>query len=69
MAPKKSAASAASGGSDREQALETVLAQIDKSYGKGSVMKLGERPAQKVEVIPTGSIALDVALGTGGFPR
>ncbi|ALB04405.1 recombinase RecA [Kocuria palustris] len=69
MAPKKSAASAASGGSDREQALETVLAQIDKSYGKGSVMKLGERPVQKVEVIPTGSIALDVALGTGGFPR
>ncbi|MDH5151837.1 recombinase RecA [Kocuria palustris] len=69
MAPKKSAVSAASGGSDREQALETVLAQIDKSYGKGSVMKLGERPAQKVEVIPTGSIALDVALGTGGFPR
>ena len=69
MAPKKSAASAASAGSDREQALETVLAQIDKSYGKGSVMKLGERPAQKVEVIPTGSIALDVALGTGGFPR
>nr|WP_313955548.1 recombinase RecA [Kocuria palustris] len=69
MAPKKSAAPAASGGSDREQALETVLAQIDKSYGKGSVMKLGERPAQKIEVIPTGSIALDVALGTGGFPR
>ena len=71
MAPKKSAASAASGGSDREQALETVLAQIDKSYGKGSVMKLGERPVQKVEVIPTGSIALDVAclLYTSPSPR
>ncbi|WP_047689780.1 recombinase RecA [Kocuria sp. ZOR0020] len=66
MAPKNSSGNA---GSDREKALETVLAQIDKNYGKGSVMRLGERPAQKVEVIPTGSIALDVALGTGGFPR
>ncbi|MEX5295187.1 recombinase RecA [Kocuria sp. CPCC 205268] len=56
-------------GSDREKALETVLAQIDKNYGKGSVMRLGDRPATKIETIPTGSIALDVALGIGGFPR
>ena len=56
-------------GSDREKALETVLAQIDKNYGKGSVMRLGDRPATKIETIPTGSIAMDVALGIGGFPR
>ncbi|ALU41157.1 DNA recombination/repair protein RecA [Kocuria flava] len=56
-------------GSDREKALETVLAQIDKNYGKGSVMRLGDRPASKIETVPTGSIALDVALGIGGFPR
>ncbi|MFF0988932.1 recombinase RecA [Kocuria nitroreducens] len=56
-------------GSDREKALETVLAQIDKNYGKGSVMRLGDRPVTKIETIPTGSIAMDVALGIGGFPR
>lgn len=56
-------------GSDREKALDTVLAQIDKNYGKGSVMRLGDRPATRIETIPTGSIALDVALGIGGFPR
>jgi recombination protein RecA len=56
-------------GTDREKALETVLAQIDKNYGKGSVMRLGDRPATKIETIPTGSIAMDVALGIGGFPR
>ncbi|GGG44773.1 protein RecA [Kocuria dechangensis] len=56
-------------GSDREKALDTVLAQIDKNYGKGSVMRLGDRPATKIETIPTGSIAMDVALGIGGFPR
>lgn len=56
-------------GSDREKALDTVLAQIDKNYGKGSVMRLGDRPATRIETVPTGSIALDVALGIGGFPR
>ncbi|BAG29931.1 RecA protein [Kocuria rhizophila DC2201] len=56
-------------GSDRQKALDTVLSQIDKNYGKGSVMRLGDRPATKIETIPTGSIALDVALGIGGFPR
>ncbi|MDN5701217.1 MAG: recombinase RecA [Kocuria sp.] len=45
------------------------MAQIDKNYGKGSVMRLGDRPATRIETIPTGSIALDVALGIGGFPR
>src|SRR5882757_169675 len=54
---------------DRDKALETALAQIEKQHGKGSVMRLGERPISQLEVIPTGSIALDVALGIGGLPR
>ena len=66
---KGTAAPSQTSGSDREKALDTVLAQIDKNYGKGSVMRLGDRPATRIETIPTGSIALDVALGIGGFPR
>ncbi|GAA1810070.1 recombinase RecA [Luedemannella flava] len=54
---------------DREKALTLALAQIDKQFGKGSVMRLGERPVTQMSVIPTGSIALDVALGVGGYPR
>ena len=54
---------------DREKALDLALAQIDKQFGKGSVMRLGERPAMPMAVIPTGSIALDIALGIGGLPR
>lgn len=54
---------------DREKALETALAQIDRQFGKGSVMRLGSEDRAPVEVIPTGSIALDVALGIGGLPR
>jgi recombination protein RecA len=54
---------------DREKALELALAQIDKQFGKGSVMRLGERPVTQMAVIPTSSIALDVALGVGGLPR
>ena len=53
----------------REKALEAVLAQIDKNYGKGSVMRLGDREASKVETISTGALALDAALGIGGLPR
>ncbi|MEU4782717.1 recombinase RecA [Micromonospora sp. KC213] len=56
-------------GPDREKALDLALAQIDKQFGKGSVMRLGERPVIQTSVIPTGSIALDVALGVGGLPR
>ena len=56
-------------GFDRDKALDVALAQIDKQFGKGSVMRLGERAAAPIEVIPTGSIALDVALGIGGLPR
>ena len=54
---------------DREKALEAALAQIDRNFGKGSVMRLGEEGRAPVDVIPTGSIALDVALGIGGLPR
>src|SRR6188472_1573334 len=54
---------------DREKALEAALAQIDKQYGKGSVMRLGDEVRAPIEGIPTGSIALDVALGIGGLPR
>ncbi|OCG73839.1 recombinase RecA [Microbacterium sediminis] len=54
---------------DREKALESALAQIDRQFGKGSIMRLGSDERAPVEVIPTGSIALDVALGVGGLPR
>jgi recombination protein RecA len=54
---------------NREKALETALAQIDRQFGKGSVMRLGSDERAPVEVVPTGSIALDVALGIGGLPR
>ena len=54
---------------DRAKALEAALAQIDKQFGKGSVMRLGDEVRAPIEVIPTGSIALDVALGIGGLPR
>lgn len=53
----------------RQAALNTALAQVEKSFGKGSAMRLGDRPVQDVEVIPTGSLALDMALGIGGLPR
>ena len=53
----------------REKALEAVLAQIDKNYGKGSVMRLGDRETPKVDTISTGALALDAALGIGGLPR
>jgi recombination protein RecA len=55
--------------SDREKALETALLQIERQFGKGTIMRLGEDARVPVEVIPTGSIALDVALGIGGLPR
>jgi recombination protein RecA len=54
---------------DREKALQLALAQIEKSHGKGSVMRLGDDTRPPIGIIPTGSIALDVALGIGGLPR
>ncbi|RDW17773.1 recombinase RecA [Oceanobacillus chungangensis] len=55
--------------SDRKQALDMALRQIEKQFGKGSVMKLGENEFQPIETIPSGSLALDVALGIGGYPK
>ena len=54
---------------DRDKALDAALAQIDRQFGKGSVMRLGDEGRAPVEVIPTGAIALDIALGIGGLPR
>ncbi|MEJ5915463.1 recombinase RecA [Pseudokineococcus sp. 1T1Z-3] len=54
---------------DRSKALDTALAQIDRQFGKGSVMRLGDEVRAPIETIPTGSISLDVALGIGGLPR
>ncbi len=56
-------------GSDREKALDAALAQIERQFGKGSVMRLGDEGRAPIACIPTGSIALDVALGIGGLPR
>ncbi|MFC0524208.1 recombinase RecA [Pontibacillus salicampi] len=55
--------------SDRKQALDSALRQIEKQFGKGSVMKLGEQANKRVSTVPSGSLALDVALGVGGYPR
>src|SRR6201991_456272 len=67
--PAKAGVAAMAAVPDRDKALDLALAQIDKQFGKGSVMRLGERPVIQTAVIPTGSIALDVALGIGGLPR
>jgi len=67
MAPSGKSAPDRAG--DREKALEAALLQIERQFGKGTVMRLGEETRVPVEVIPTGSIALDVALGIGGLPR
>ena len=70
MAEKKNAASPEKKqGSDKKAALETALAQIEKQFGKGAVMKLGANVAMQVDAISTGSLSLDLALGVGGVPR
>ena len=70
MAAKKSAPVAPVGqAADKKKALETALAQIEKNYGKGAIMRLGEDIPVNVESIPTGSLGLDLALGIGGIPR
>ncbi|MBW8348942.1 recombinase RecA [Bacillus sp. IITD106] len=55
--------------SDRQKALDMALKQIEKQFGKGSIMKLGEQTDRKISTVPSGSLALDVALGVGGYPR
>ena len=69
MATKKTSYEAPTPASDKKKALQTALAQIEKSYGKGTVMRLGDRPDMNVEAVPTGSLALDAALGIGGVPK
>ncbi len=69
MATKKTVYEAPAPAADKKKALQTALAQIDKSFGKGAVMRLGDRPNMNVEAIPTGSLALDAALGIGGVPK
>ena len=66
-AKKETAAPAAS--SDKKKAIETAMQQIEKMYGKGSIMRYGDGNVANVEAIPTGSLALDLALGIGGLPR
>jgi len=69
MATKKSAYEAATPALDKKKALQTALSQIEKSFGKGAVMRLGDRPEMTVDAVPTGSLALDAALGIGGVPK
>ena len=69
MATKKTSYEAPTPANDRKKALDTAIAQIEKSYGKGTVMRLGDRPDMNVDAIPTGSLALDAALGIGGVPK
>lgn len=66
---KKSTVAPAAPASDKRQALETAVAQIEKAHGKGAIMRLGENSNVVVEAIPTGSLSLDLALGIGGVPR
>ena len=69
MATKKTVYEAPTPASDKKKALATALSQLDKTFGKGTVMRLGDRPEMNVEAIPTGSLALDAALGIGGVPK
>ena len=69
MATKKTGYEAPTPANDKKKALQTALAQLDKSFGKGTVMRLGDRPEMNVEAVPTGSLALDAALGIGGVPK
>ena len=66
----KSGRAAASGPpKDREKAMEEALAQVEKQFGKGAIMRLGEKQVVDIDVIPTGCLSLDAALGIGGLPR
>ena len=69
MATKKTAYEAPTPAADKKKALQTALSQIEKNFGKGTVMRLGDRPEMNVDAIPTGSLALDAALGIGGVPK
>ena len=69
MAKEKAPLPAAAPANDRKKAIDTAMAQIEKMYGKGSIMRFGDKAEMNVDFIPTGSLALDVALGIGGLPK
>ncbi|HAL11262.1 MAG TPA: recombinase RecA, partial [Ruminococcaceae bacterium] len=69
MAIEKKAKETAPAPGDKQKALETAISQIEKQFGKGAVMRLGQNATMNVEAIPTGSLSLDMALGIGGLPR
>ena len=69
MATKKTSYETPTPATDKKKALQTALLQMEKTFGKGAVMRMGDRPDMNVEAIPTGSLALDAALGIGGVPK
>ena len=69
MAKEKAPIPTAAPAEDKKRAIEAAMGQIEKMYGKGSIMRLGDQNNLQVDVIPTGSLSLDVALGVGGLPR
>ena len=69
MATKKTGYETPTPAADKQKALQTAISQIEKNFGKGTVMRLGDRPDMNVDAIPTGSLALDAALGIGGVPK
>ena len=69
MAKDKAPMPTAAPADDKKRAIDTAMAQIEKMYGKGSIMRLGDQTNLAVDYIPTGSLALDVALGIGGLPN
>ena len=69
MASKKEKFEAAAPATDKAKALETALQKIEKDFGKGTVMRLGDKVDMNIEYIPTGSLTLDLALGIGGLPK
>ena len=69
MATRKTVYDAPTPATDKKKALQTAMAQIEKNFGKGTVMRLGDKPEMNIDSIPTGSLALDAALGIGGVPK
>ena len=69
MARDKGPLPTAAPADDKKRAIDTAMAQIEKMYGKGSIMRFGDKADLNVDFIPTGSLALDVALGIGGLPK
>lgn len=69
MAEKSQTKAAAAMADDKKRAIETAMQQIERTYGKGSIMRFGDNTVSNVEAISTGSLALDLALGIGGLPK